>query len=173
MFAYKKFCENVRNSPEATEILANWGLSLGGPRELVGRQLDNETIIFANGDCVAEKGDFNKYVTTHNMLKVIDLKWWLVIYTRRDERATRSFIDLMERNSRPMGMNICQPRVECLPDDKTESYVKMLRKSINSTLQIIVCICPSNREDRYAAIKKVCCAELPIPTQVNSSMFFN
>lgn len=168
-FAYNKFCDNVNNSPEAMEILQNWGLTLCKPRKIMGRQLDNETIMFGNGQCVAERGDFNKYVTNHNMLKVIGLKNWLIIYTRKDERATRSFVELMERNARPMGMDVCQPRMECLRDDNTETYVKMLRNCINSSLQIIVTIVPSNRDDRYAAIKKICCAELPIPTQVIKS----
>lgn len=166
-FAYIKFCDNVNKSPEATEILRNWGLSLGEPRKIWGRQLDNETVTFGNGQCVAERGDFNRSVTSHHMLKVIGLKSWLVIYTRRDERATQSFVELMERNSRPMGMDVCQPRMMCLQDDKTDTYVKALRNCINSSLQIIVTIVPSNRDDRYAAIKKICCAELPIPTQVN------
>lgn len=169
MFAYNKFCENVNSSPEATEILQNWGLSLGGPRKIKGRQLDNEMVTFGNGGkCTAERGDFNRHVTNNCMLKVIDLKSWLVIYTRKDERATKNFVELMERNSRPMGMDVCQPRLQCLQDDKTETYVKMLRSCINSSLQIIVLICPSSRDDRYAAIKKICCAELPIPTQVSN-----
>lgn len=174
MAAYRKFCENVNNNPEAKEILQNWGLSLAdGPRIVTGRQLDNEIITFGSGkQCVAEKGDFNRFVTNNNMLKVIDLKNWLIIHTSRDTRATKSFIELMERNAKPMGMNVAMPRVECLSEDKIDLYVKMLRKCINSSLQIIVLICPTNRDDRYAAIKKVCCSELPIPTQVNFFRFY-
>jgi len=33
-------------------------------------------------------------------------------------------------------------------------------------LQIIVAICPTSRDDRYSAIKKTCCVDLPIPSQV-------
>lgn len=174
MDAYRKFCENVNKCPEARDILQNWGLSLAdGPRKVIGRQLENETILFGKGkQCVAERGDFNKFVATNNMLKVVDLNNWLVIHTNKDTRATKSFIELMERNARPMGMNVCMPRVECLSEDKIDVYVRMLRKCINSSLQIIVIVCPSNRDDRYAAIKKVCCSELPIPTQVNLFLFF-
>ncbi|XP_037044625.1 protein argonaute-3-like [Bradysia coprophila] len=166
MHAYEKFCDNVNNSPEATAILQNWGLSLGGPRKIWGRQLENETVTFGNGKCIAERGDFNKFVANHSMLKVIDLKSWLILYTRRDEKATKSFVELMQLNATPMGMDVCRPRIECLQDEKTETYVRKLRSCINSSLQIIVLVCPSSRDDRYAAIKKVCCAELPIPTQV-------
>lgn len=167
MHAYNKFCDNVNNSKEATAILQNWGLTLGGPRKIWGRQLENETVTFGNGKCVAERGDFNKFLTNHNMLTVVDLKNWLILHTRRDEKATKSFVDLMERNATPMGINVSRPKIECLPDEKTETYVRKLRSCINPSLQIIVLVCPSNRDDRYAAIKKVCCSELPIATQVN------
>lgn len=167
MFAYRKFCDNVNNCPEASEILRNWGLSLGGTRTVRGRQLEDETITFGrNAKCVAERGDFSRAATNQHMLTVVDLKNWLILYTRRDERATKSFVELMERNAAPMGMGVCKPRIERLEDDTTSAYVKKLRSCINSSLQIIVLVCPTNRDDRYAAIKKVCCHELPIPTQV-------
>lgn len=53
-----------------------------------------------------------------------------------------------------------------LQSDKPEFYVNALRSEINQYLQLVVCICPNNRDDRYAAIKKVCCVDFPIPSQV-------
>jgi len=31
---------------------------------------------------------------------------------------------------------------------------------------MIVAICPTSRDDRYSAIKKICCVDNPIPSQV-------
>lgn len=53
-----------------------------------------------------------------------------------------------------------------LPNDRTETYVTTLRSKISPQVQIIVFICPTSRDDRYSAIKKLCCAQMPIPTQV-------
>jgi aubergine-like protein len=53
-----------------------------------------------------------------------------------------------------------------LPNDRTESFIKAVRSRINSSLQLVVVIFPSPRDDRYSSIKKLCCIESPVPSQV-------
>lgn len=36
-------------------------------------------------------------------------------------------------------------------------------------LQLVVCVVSGNRDDLYGAIKKVCCVQNPIPSQVRSA----
>jgi len=31
---------------------------------------------------------------------------------------------------------------------------------------MVVCIFPTSRDDRYAAVKKLCCVDSPVPSQV-------
>ncbi len=163
-----KFCRNLTDSKEAKDVLGNWGLTLDTkPLQLKGRALDDEEIVFGKKTIIAEKGDFNKHCCNNQLFKVIDLTNWLVIHTKRDAKCAQNFIDIMKTIAAPMGLKVNAPNVEVLNDDKNEQYVQLLRKVVNSSLQIIVIICPSSRDDRYAAIKKVCCGELPIPTQVN------
>ncbi|CAG2065327.1 unnamed protein product, partial [Timema podura] len=47
-----------------------------------------------------------------------------------------------------------------------ETFLRALRESITPSTQIVVIICPSARTDRYSAIKKLCCVEKPIASQV-------
>lgn len=72
----------------------------------------------------------------------------------------------MGRNSGPMGITVSRPDVVQLNDDRTETYIQALRSKITTSTQIVVTICPTSRDDRYAAIKKVCCSEIPVPSQV-------
>ena len=53
-----------------------------------------------------------------------------------------------------------------LPDDRTESYVKQLRSLLNPDVQLVLMVVPAQKSDRYAAIKKLCCIETPVPSQV-------
>lgn len=168
MNSYRQFCKNVDNTPEAKAILENWGLTLeSSSLHMQGRQLDEEQIIFARKQFPAGiNADFNRHVTSNEILEAIHIRDWLVIHTKNDTKYARNFIDCMERNAKPMGISVNRPNIHVLDMDKTELYVQALRKHINSDLQIVVIICPTSRDDRYAAIKKVCCAELPIPSQV-------
>ena len=57
-------------------------------------------------------------------------------------------------------------RVLEVPNDRTETYLQAIRREIGSHLQLIVVIFPTSRDDRYAAVKKLCCVEQPVPSQV-------
>lgn len=169
MSALAKYCKEVNGNAETRALLEGWGLRLQGePLQMQARQLDTEQVSFGKQrqfDAGAQ-ADFGKYATTNEALKVVSLSNWLVVYTRNDAKFADKFIECMERNSRPMGIAVSRPTVEVLDTDKTELWVRVLRRCIDTQLQIIVLICPTSRDDRYAAIKKVCCAELPIPSQV-------
>ena len=168
MFSFKTFCKNVNSTTEAKDILLNWGLTLDPmPINVEGRQLGEEIIETGSGPLQAGRdADFGKNITRKEVLEAVNITNWLIMYTRQDEPRARSFVDCLLRNSRPMGIHVAKPIFEMLPMDKTDLYIQALRKHINSSLQIVVIICPTSRDDRYAAIKKVCCVELPIPSQV-------
>lgn len=54
-----------------------------------------------------------------------------------------------------------------LPDDRTSTYAEELEKILSkSTPDLIFCVVSNNRSDRYAAIKKKCCLDRPVPSQV-------
>lgn len=169
--AMRSFCTSVRNSEAASAILAGWGLTIDPtPIQMQARQLGEETITFANSKVSAgPQGCFDRHATSLEVLEAIDLRQWLLIHTRNDTKYAKSFIDCIERNARPMGIRIAPPLVKVLDSDSTETYVRTLRSTITSGTQIVVVMCPTSRDDRYAAIKKLCCAEMPVPTQVINS----
>lgn len=155
--------------PEAKAVLAGWGLSIDEkPLPLQARQMAEESVIFANNKTFSagKNADFGKYATNNHLLQVIHLTTWLLLHTRNDSKSARAFVENMERNSKPMGINVCAPQIIVLENDQTETYIKALRQNLSAKTQIVVAICPTSRDDRYAAIKKVCCAEMPIPSQV-------
>lgn len=165
------FCKRVNETPETRKLLTGWGLALDNqPLSVHARQLPEEQIVFANRTVAAGiNADFGKHATSSQLLQVIDLHEWIVLHTRADFKAAKAFIECMDRNSRPMGIRVCAPKVIVLDDDKTDTYVTILRRSLTAQTQIVVCICPTSRDDRYAAIKKICCAESPIPSQVSTA----
>ena len=65
-----------------------------------------------------------------------------------------------------MGIMVASPKVASLPNDRTETYLKAIRELITPDLQIVVAIFPAARADRYAALKKLCCVEKPVASQV-------
>lgn len=169
MASLRKYCVELNANEKTRELLDGWGLRLAAePLKLQARQLDAEDVIFGRSQVhsAGAQADFSKYATSREVFKVVELHKWLLVYTRNDAKFAERFIECMEKNSRPMGITVKRPQIEVLDADKTDLWIRVLRRCIDTQLQIVVLICPTSRDDRYAAIKKVCCAELPIPSQV-------
>ncbi|KRF98919.1 uncharacterized protein Dwil_GK20297, partial [Drosophila willistoni] len=176
MLALNKFYENVSQSEDAQKILENWGLSLfKNFNNLIGRQMDPEQIYFATKSVSAGKNsEFSRDAMNNEMLQIIHLKSWIIIHFRNDLKAVKSLLDNMERCCKSFGMNMIKPKIFSLDQDRLDAYVDALRKNISIDTQIAVCICPNTRDDRYSAIKKICCSEVPVPSQViNARTLFN
>lgn len=171
----RKFCQNIQESEVASSMLAGWGIRLPSPANgedvllrLQARQLPDENVTFKDRTVSAgPTAQFDKYITNTAVLEAISLRNWLLVYVRQDRKQADELIDCMQRNSAPMGIHVERPIVHVLDTDRTELYVQALRKHVRADLQIVVLLCPTSRDDRYAAIKKVCCSEMPIPSQVN------
>ncbi|KAH8356290.1 hypothetical protein KR084_005758, partial [Drosophila pseudotakahashii] len=166
--ALNKFHDNVSKSTAAQEILNSWGLSLTkNYNKLKGRQMETEQIYFSKMIVSAGKNaEFSKYAVSNEMLEVIHLNKWIIIHLKNDSRAATNLLDNMKQCCKPLGMNVSKPTMISLDHDRIDAYIQALRRNITMDAQIVVCICHNSRDDRYSAIKKICCSELPIPSQV-------
>ncbi|ALC39198.1 AGO3 [Drosophila busckii] len=167
MLALEKFFDSVTKSPDAKAILASWGLTLMKNFNVQGRKMSPEQIYFANKDVSAGyKADFNNDALSSEMLDVVHLNTWILIHHKNDFRAAQTLLENMKRCCQALGMKIASPRIISLDQDRVDLYVDALRRNIDMNCQLVVCITPNMREDRYSAIKKICCSELPVASQV-------
>ena len=57
-------------------------------------------------------------------------------------------------------------RIPILNDNNVEAIVNAIKQNINEQTQMVVVLVTSKRADRYSAIKRVCCIDKPVPSQV-------
>lgn len=69
-------------------------------------------------------------------------------------------------------MQVSDATVLEIPNDRTDTYLNAIRQQIGSHLQLVVTIFPTSRDDRYSALKKLCCIDSPIPSQVIPLKFY-
>lgn len=167
--AARMFIAKVNGTPSARMILDDWGLRLNGDLlELNGRQLPPQTITFGNGKVVNNiTGDFGREIDgkTH-LFEVVDLENWILVYTKQDIKAKREFLEQVQRCAGPMGLGWRKPIEQMLPDDRNDTYAQLLRSKLTPNTQMVVFICPTSRHDRYSVIKKICCSENSVASQV-------
>ncbi|KAK7005358.1 piwi [Biomphalaria glabrata] len=167
-FAMKKFVNNVNSNPDAKKELAIWGLELDSSTVSInGRLLPMEKIIMGNKEFMAgPQCDWSRDVCRNELVSAVSLMNWGVFYIRKDAPRVNDFIRCLQNEAKNMGINCLVPFRKELVNEKIETLVQELRNSINSKVQLVVVVNPTNREDRYSAIKKVCCVEAPVPSQV-------
>lgn len=60
-----------------------------------------------------------------------------------------------------------QPTKQYIRDDRPGTYSEMLERILSKQVpQLVFCVVSNNRSDRYSAIKKKCCVDRPVPSQV-------
>eukprot|EP00092_Neocalanus_flemingeri_P023338 GFUD01025304.1.p1 GENE.GFUD01025304.1~~GFUD01025304.1.p1 ORF type:complete len:970 (+),score=314.12 GFUD01025304.1:89-2998(+) len=167
--ALRKFLKNVNDSAEASSHLLNWGLRLAPDAiKLEGRLLNPEKLMAGKNFqfTVNSKADWGREITTNHMLTAVDLKKWSVVFVQKNDAVVQNFVSLMIKLSPKMGMKVAQPEMNQLANDRTETYLKAIRDNVNPNVQLVVAIMPTPRDDRYSAVKKLCCVEKPVPSQV-------
>jgi aubergine-like protein len=116
-----------------------------------------------------QKADWGNDMKGLPLLTTINIQRWIVIYPQSKEASGRKFVQTYGEVMVGMGINSLEPVEYLVRNDDPMTITQMLKEKIKSDTQMVVVIVSSKRKDRYDAIKKICCLELPIPSQVVTS----
>ncbi|XP_050839006.1 piwi-like protein 2 isoform X2 [Serinus canaria] len=160
----------IRDTPDASQELQRWGLVLDTDiYRTQGHVLPVERINLRHRSFLpAEELGWHREVTKEVPIAVISINSWLLIYPKRLQHLAKDLLASMRSSCGPMGMQVGQPAVQELRDDRIETYVRAIQSSLGSQdkVQLLLCIIPGGRDDVYGAIKKLCCVQSPVPSQV-------
>lgn len=165
----KRFIQEIQKNDITREILSAWGLKLDTDlTQLKGRVLQPECIYFGNNKKIEGKpnADWGSETMNSCALRAPHLTKWLIFYSQKDTRYTTGFIKMLLGITRNLGLQFNVPKEIALRDDRIDTYLREIRNNIDNGTEMVVIVFPSNRTDRYSAIKKLCCVDKPIPSQV-------
>ncbi|KAL6429603.1 hypothetical protein ACFW04_007503 [Cataglyphis niger] len=168
----RRFVEEIEKNKVTQELLSEWGLRLNNDIvQFTGRRLDPELIHFGhNKTCQLtndKPGDWSIATIKNPVLRAPNLNNWHIIYFTRDDTCVKDFLEMLNKIVGAIGMRINKnPRKIVLKDDRTETYLREIQNSINDAVELIVVVFPTNRTDRYSAVKKLCCVQRAVPSQV-------
>lgn len=163
------FHKRLDGAKASREILDTWNLMLQ-PKlcEVFGRILPTENICFGNNrkyKC-EKNADWTKEFRSNSMFVQKELKRWYVIVPQRFSRDCMEFIRMIRQTANSMRMNIAEPRVMEMPDDRNPSYASAIETACNSDPQMLAIIVANDNAERYSCIKKKCIIDRGIPSQV-------
>lgn len=165
------FVNRINAHEVASKKLNDWGLMMRPiPVKMEGPVYKKETILLGNNirKQVGMNMDWGMDVAKNAMFVAVNMFNWVIMYNPRDEQTAKSFCKQLSMCSRALGMEINSPKPIKVPGPNPEVYVSTINNTIknNPDLQLVVIIFPNQREDRYNAVKRICCSEIGIPSQV-------
>jgi len=164
-----QFMTDLHANPEAQKELSQWNMQFDRQLlKMTGRCLPGEKMFQKGADFgyKVQDADWSRESRGKALISTVNLENWVLLYTQRDQNIANDFRTTLGRVCGPMGMNVKDPFMCRLQDDHARTYFTALSEQIKPGVQMVVCIVPNNRKDRYDAIKKLCCVEKPVPSQV-------
>ncbi|EGI70106.1 PREDICTED: protein argonaute-3 [Acromyrmex echinatior] len=165
----RRFLEEVQRTDVTREILSEWGLHLSSDLvRFTARQLEPEMIRFGNNKTFKtnERADWSSAAVRNPVLRTPNLSKWNIIYFIKDRSCIVDFLNQLSKVAIAINMRIDSPKQVALRDDRTETYLREIQNNLTDNLELLVIVFPTNRTDRYSAIKKLCCVQKAIPSQV-------
>ncbi|KAK2093800.1 Piwi-like protein 2 [Saguinus oedipus] len=162
--------QRIAKNETASNELMRWGLCLQNDvHKIEGRLLPMERINLKNTSFItSQELNWVKEVTRDPSILTIPMHFWALFYPKRAMDQARELVNMLEKIAGPIGMRMSPPAWVELKDDRIETYVRTIQSMLGAEgkIQMVVCIIMGTRDDLYGAIKKLCCVQSPVPSQV-------
>ncbi|EHB06014.1 Piwi-like protein 2 [Heterocephalus glaber] len=162
--------QKILKNETANNELMRWGLCLQKDiHKIEGRVLPMERINLRNTSFItSQELSFVKEVTRDPSILTIPMHFWALFYPKKAMDQARELVNMLEKIAGPIGMHMSPPAWVELKDDRIETYIRTIQSvlGVEGKIQVVVCIITGTRDDLYGAIKKLCCVQSPVPSQV-------
>ena len=108
-----------------------------------------------------------------NFNTLVNCSKWAVVFAQKDAEVTQQFVNSMLKVCPSLGMVIGKPKTFELTDNRPATYIQTLDRVIDMKPAIVMVVIPNNKGDHYAVVKKKCCIDKPIPSQVMTATVLN
>ncbi|CAG5096449.1 Similar to Siwi: Piwi-like protein Siwi (Bombyx mori) [Cotesia congregata] len=163
------FNKRLQDELTVVEEFQQWNLKLDNKLvEIPARVIPPENIIFGNTkQSASTSADWTRHFRGARLIISTKLTDWVLIVPERAKRDAQPFIENLIKVGNGMSFAINKPQVREIMNDSAQSYAEELERIMSRNVpQLICCISVRSRADVYSAIKKKCCLDRPIPSQV-------
>jgi len=163
-----KLSARLTGVPEIREELQKWNMKFS--KDLVtcpGRLLEEESIALGKGKVKyqSHNADWTKDLRM-GLYNPAHIRKWYLIYPDREQNKVQAFLKSMQNVAPGLGVNLGQPRMISLNGNRAGDYCNEIARVMPEGPQMVFCVVPNEKGDQYSSIKKKCCIEQPVPSQI-------
>jgi len=163
-----KLSHRLTGVPEIRDELMKWNMKFS--TDLVkcpGRLLPPEGISLG-GKTVNYRSDNADWTRElqKGLFTPAHIKKWYLIYPDREQNKVQSFLQSMQRVAPGLGVQLGNPRMISLQGNRAGDYCNQISQIMGNNPELVFCVVPNEKGDQYSSIKKKCCIEQPVPSQI-------
>ncbi|XP_037960423.1 protein aubergine-like isoform X2 [Teleopsis dalmanni] len=163
----KSMSDHTRLNPERRlERLRNFNERLNSSAKT--RILPCEKILLGRGVryICDGKANWTREFRNCSMFCNAKISRWQVILPSRYCRETQSFVQMCIKVAKNMSLVLVPPKYIEMDDDRNKSYTTAVEMASSEDPQILMIVIQQPNEEKYSVIKKKCCIDRPIASQV-------
>ncbi|CAF1367290.1 unnamed protein product [Adineta steineri] len=166
------FDDMCRRNAATVKYFASWGIDIVANIVPIQSSINESHRKISVNDSLSDDDDIEQKDMQDNdhsyghFVNPIELTSWLLIYPKVDEDRASIYVNMLRQVGQQQGMLINEPIHIQMDDDETETYGNVLRNNLNEQIQLVSIIVRSRRIDRYNTIKRICCIEIPTPSEI-------
>lgn len=165
----EEFINACYNNPEIATELKRWNISFDRTLlQVQARVLNPETIFFKNKKVQEDpaSAEWSRDMKQVNLIQSFALTNWLLLSSPQTAAQANTFTQALLQVGRPLGIEVSPPKEIPVTNNTPQGFVAAIRDNfVKGQTQLVVCVLPDQRKDRYDAIKKFCVSESGIVSQ--------
>jgi len=164
------FAKRLNETPDITDVLRKWDLKFGNELQKVPARLLDPEVILGQGSNKAtyqsSNADWTRNLSRWTCTSIANMKKWVIIYPSSGEEIVSNFKKELKSVFPGIGMTFHDPQLVPI-NNRMGDYKAALDKWLPKRPEMVMVFVPSKTSaDLYGMIKKTCCVENPVPSQV-------
>lgn len=166
------FNRRLQTTERSVQCFRDWSLTLSDKLVEIpnARELPAEMIQLGNGKNVeARNADWTNALQGRNSMfssESLPNNQWVFVMPKFIEKDVRDFLNVLMTVSKGMNFDVGNPRIVVVENDRSTTLSTALQQQCNMNPKMIVVAISKNVTEVYSTIKKVCCIQYCVPSQV-------
>jgi len=166
----KAFVQLLQSTAGSKAELAKLGISFDPePTRIENGRVLSQTVISQSGNPLnyrREGADWSRELDRSPFTQSVPLENWVVFCPSNLVQQSRRFVQELQQVGRRVHMDVAMPEFKSFAGSGGAEYVRQMREpGVMEKAQLIMCVLPDDRKDRYDAIKQLLCCSNAVPSQ--------
>ncbi|XP_057620740.1 piwi-like protein 3 [Chionomys nivalis] len=165
--ALNNFMNDIQTNQNIKNEFLQWKVTFDGNSLSVPGRVLSSVKLFQGARSYTVKPHLQNWLRDSKNIalhRAKSLDRWVILHTRSCSSQANRLVSTLEKVTEKMNIKMSRAARHQVNEDPG-SFRQALQKHISKDTQMVVCVLPDNRKQRYEEIKTFLCVENPVPSQ--------